>query len=319
MRTRFFALVVTTGLCGATAHASFELMLVAEQTAAGGRVVRIDPESRTNLGSFGLGKIAGTVRDIAVNRSLGRCYVLGNSLISEFNYNTGDFVQAYSVSSLFHSIDLSPTTGDVTVGGFGPSNVTPARRYSNGTFLTGVGTVFTTTTLVEYQGLQYLASSSSSSIPVIDSFAPNGTVATRAHTSTLAVGFTQSYRDMTGAAGKLWATYVDGNGDVRLRNFTISGSTLTFPADLSATFGTFGNRVSLATGHGDMIYLLNNETVNIVHAPTGTALSSFALPGITAGNARGMALIAAPEPGSLLALAGAGLAMQLGRRRRRRA
>jgi|GEM_PF-2037967 len=312
---RLIFCTVVGALCTSGSFASFELMLIADQTASGGRVVRVDPETRASLGSFGLGKIAGNIRDIAVDQSLGRCYVLGSSLVSEFNYNTGEFISAFTVGSFSQSISFAPSTGHLITSGHGTSNVDPIRRYKNGATVNSVSTGFSTSGVAELGGQQFVGVGNSSSAPTIVSVPSTSTTDIVAHTSTLPNGLVNSYRDLTVAGGKLWASYVDADSIVRLRSFSVTGGLLNTPTDSATLFGSFtSERISLATGHGDVIYLLRGSNLYTYHAPSNTYLGDFTVPGLTSGGGRGMALIVAPEPASCVALGLGALAVM--RRRR---
>lgn len=96
-----FTVLAACGMVGA--HASFDLMLVADNNTtsgggfAAGSVHRFDPVSGAYLGSFGY--FENTIVGMAADKESNRCYVATTKDIFAFDYNTGDLITNYSLGS----------------------------------------------------------------------------------------------------------------------------------------------------------------------------------------------------------------------------
>ena len=133
---RSFALTLAL-LSGSAAFASFDLMLLGDNTTAGSeRVIRYDPVNRVQLGSFGQGFLNAAVSDVAVDQSTNRAFVLQvNGGVRVFNYSTGAFIDGFTLpSSNYGAIGFDAASNRITFGHGGGSGVSPGRVYDASTF-----------------------------------------------------------------------------------------------------------------------------------------------------------------------------------------
>lgn len=134
-----FSCFVLFGSCAA-ACASFELVLALDNT---GRVHRFDGITGAYFGSFGNGSMTGPL-GMAIDRSNGRAYVgdVGN-VVQVWNYNTGNFINMFSVGSASVSSLWLDNSNNLLIG----TNSGIRRYTTSGTFLNAFGGV------VDYNGV----------------------------------------------------------------------------------------------------------------------------------------------------------------------
>jgi hypothetical protein len=309
--------VCLVGVVGAAANASFEMMLIGEVTASGSRVMRYDPESRINLGSFGLGRIPGDVRDVAVDKASNECFVLSTTgAVTRFNYNTGEYLGAILAGSFYTSINYSSSRNGILIGGNGSANVSPARFQDRNGVATGFSAGgFATSAPYEAGTVTVLGASNSGFAPYVAAGASPTFALTTAFTSTLPTGYTNSYFEFVHSGSRLLAAYTTPTGFVAATRFNMAGTTLTSIGDFGFNFGAPAARFSMAMGHGNLMYALNGETISAVDLTINTLMGSWTVSGPAAGTLRGMAIVIAPEPSSMLALSGLVLGVVARRRR----
>ncbi|MCE9558838.1 MAG: PEP-CTERM sorting domain-containing protein [Armatimonadetes bacterium] len=121
---RSLSLLVFSVAMAAQASASFDMMLIGNNSGGDFRVSRWDPVNRVSLGSFGSGILTGAVEDVAVNQATGVAYVISANRILTFNYNTGEYLGLGPSSAGLGAIQYNSTSGTVTLGnGYGTGNI----------------------------------------------------------------------------------------------------------------------------------------------------------------------------------------------------
>ncbi len=303
-------ILLLTLLSSATfsAYASFDMMLLGDNTTAGAqRVQRYDPINRINLGTFGQGFINSTIQDITVDQANNTAYVLESAgVIKAFNYNSGDYLGGFTVNVLFDSAGFDSNNGRLLIGsGFG-GNVTPGRVID----LSGV-------TLLSLGG--FASYGNPSKKPGENWYG----LWTRNAGSTAIVA--RQYSSTTGANlgssldGPLLATAIprnsifaqdgrflglsitSGNLDLYSADSTVSGFS-SAPTLLNNFGATTNANVDMVNGHGSLIYILNGTSLIGYDTSFNSTLGTNTLTFATAANIRGMAIVVAPEPGSMIAI-----------------
>lgn len=305
-------------IIGSVAFASFDLMLLGDNTTAGSqRIMRYDPVNKVVLGSFGTGFIDSDVRSIAVDQVGGRAFVQQiNGLTKVFNYNTGALLDAFSTpyGDIEYDAGLNRLTGANGQG----SGTSPARAY-DGTSL-GVVASFVdrwySTAALRRPGANWyasfgLTSDASTVIAVQNSLAggsPIGEVLGNAwvnFNAPRAAIFTSGNRlmgissDSVANTTSLWT--VDTNTSGFVGGVGVSGS-----------MGAYALNANIANGHGNLVYMLIGTNLVSYHSGLSSVMGTQSLS--FSSNIRGMAVVIAPEPGTMLALAG-GIAALLRRRK----
>lgn len=298
-------------VCAVPATASYELLLVADANRKS--VFRFDPVTGQSLGSFGNGRLAGAI-SIGVSATRGEAYVLETpGFVTVWDYSTGLFRRNMAVSSgvngqlaVMPNGDLMITDGFFTIRRYS-SNGAPLREYSDFTS----GTSFRSVTPVGDNIVVWnrIAGSSGSQFRILNSnfgVLRNLTAGSIRNASQFGSdGKWMAYAD--GSFGIAEALEFAGNGDLTDANFTFLDS------------GVFSTVTSTAIGHGRMTYFAGRNGAGTAGqiAVWNPVFSGFRG---TFGSGQlvdptSMAIVVAPEPGTLLALT-LGLAA-LARRRRR--
>lgn len=291
-------LVALTGF----AHASFELALLT--TVGSNAITRVDPENRVVLGSFGANRLLNP-RGIAARTTGSEAYILnsydnGSSRVTVMNYFTGATIREFGVTAgiSFGDIELLPN-GDILV-----INNTSINRYTS----TG-GFVQT-----------YIGPESILSVSYSENFNE-----VYAHTT----GFLRYFNADTGLisgtlsrpafrganANQAFGVSIGGDGQNlrRLDHFTLNTTSVNFIGMNSIN--------SIGYGHGNTVYAAGFGTAGQSTITTfDTNLNRLSDAWNIAGGGNGItgiAVVTAPEPGTMIAL-GAGLAVILRRKRNRK-
>jgi len=319
MQFRLSAFFVCASLFS-SAQATFDMMLLGDNTTAGNqRVVRYDPINRVVLGSFGQGFLNENIVDVAVDQATSRAFVLQqNGGVRVFNYNTGDYLNAFTVSSLYNTLSFEPGSQNLYFAEGNGSVATPARVYNTaGTILGGYTTSLATASVRHPSGSSFFAS-----------WGLNGTGITAVrHTSATGGTPTFSTAAYTFAVGNapLHGLFVDNfflglakiGTDLRIySNLTDPGNFVGGPVILYDLGAASGTAYDMANGHGTLVYVLDGNKISTVSmGPVITPLGSHTVSFATAANIKGMAMVVAPEPGTLIAL-GIGIGAMMRKRRK---
>ncbi|MCE9559204.1 MAG: PEP-CTERM sorting domain-containing protein [Armatimonadetes bacterium] len=305
MNTRILAISLT--LLAASAHASFELLLVADNgsnTFATRAVHRFDPVSGAYLGKFG--GFSGTIKSTYLDQSNNRFYVTTNLETSAWNYNTGDLIDTYTYATSATSavrpsgdrVAYFDVFTDIQIFSFpdivGGTALTPG--VAGAQFRSGMWT--SNTSLVAFDAAQSRmvnfttnAGATSATLGVVTASAGaaagSGQMCANAGTSQLI---------MAGGLGGNFRTYIPGD------------------TGLGTVFGVGGDVLSAASAHTGF-FLGSNQgaTGRIDYYSKNRQLVRQFGSGIVL-NPVSMQTVLAPEPGSMVVL-GLGLVALLKRRK----
>lgn len=319
-----FALIAALSLMG-IARASFDLMLVGDNTTAGAqRVVRYDPVNRIVLGSFGGGFINDNIVDIAVDSVSSTAFVLQeNGSLRQFNYNTGDFIKEFAVGSSSDSVEFLSDVGLLTFGGVVSSGTSPSRTYTVNGGIVGVYNGFASTPLYKSPLANWYANwGIDDGVTGINAKQYSLGQGTPLSTSATVSGWSPPGLRSPGAGfflgdGNFYAV-VSRNGVTEIwrqgaNAFGFVGTTST----INNVGATVNSWVDAVRGHGNLSYILNGSTLTSYQGTTNTILGTQTLTFATAPNIRGMAIVLAPEPAPIFAIV-LGLAAIASRRNRQR-
>lgn len=320
--SRMRAITLALGICCVgLASASFDLMLLGDNTTAGAqRVVRYDPVNRVVLGSFGTGFFNSNIQDIAVDMSANRAYVLDSlGYVRTFDYYTGEFLQMNYVTANYNQITFDSVSGRVLfssisgplglVGKAYTTTFSSAQNYSPNYGVYGNMARRTDGNYYAYWDLN----PSTTSFLVPRMFNVTTGVSSGVNSSSVGLGTIRG--SLIGNDGRFYGLHLN-SGNLNLYYCNTSFSGLVGGAGLMVGLGgtTFDNQ-DMVWGHGNVGYILDGNEISTYYGGmgiAGTQTLSFA----TGANIRGMALVIAPEPGQFVAL-GVGLCGLFLRRRKR--
>lgn len=301
---KFVALSLAVSFA-AIGHASFEMMLIADNT--NGVIHRYDPVNRVYLGSFGQGSLL-TVTSMALDQTNGRVFVKQGTFLTAFNYATGDAL--FSASGATGAIAYRENFGDLitsTVAGLTRATVT----------LTGIG----------------VSSVYTASAPTLAQITSNGSDVFVANP---AAGNIIKYSGSLTATTTVVSPFNGGmNGDTIAGMMTSQSGALSFAlsstdrryyvTNSAAVINLVGGASILTTttaitrGHGEYGYFLGATATGFGYQKffeNGANFASFtqvALPS-QIGSINAAVTVVAPEPGSMIAL-GLGVAALLRKRK----
>lgn len=312
-------LFVTSSL----AQASFEMLLMGDNTGNNFKVTRYDPVTRMSLGSFGLGIINHAVRDVAVDQSTNRAFVLSaGGRINAFNYNTGEWLGAGTNNSSGHnSIAYNSGSNTLTFGEGNGSGVSGGFQVLNANTLAPTGLGFPSTfvstaplqrpgttnyfmhTLASFGGFNPSTRVWDANGNLLDSqFGPN------------AWDGANGVRDSVFSGNFMYGLVTNGTGTLdTLVSSSVTNTTMSLPSVVES-FASSGTATrSIAVGHNGLLWVKVGTQLRSYHPVNGFSAANT-LPG-SMSDLTGMAIVVAPEPTSMFAL-GLG-ALTLLRRRRR--
>lgn len=301
-----------------SAQASFDLVLVADSGL--GVVHRYDGDSGVYLGSFGGGALV-NCKSIAVDQLTQRAYVGGannGAGVGIYNYHTGEFI-GYNSSQGTFVRDLAVTASGLVIGSSDDGSGTNLRRLNTVPFGSSVtnfsngGITFIHTATGEDSTGDLLALNNSNGIMV--RWNPANTTTPEA---TLQDG------DLVGGAGGAvrgteMIVMTQGGRMARLDTQTFTAATLgstptsALPAGVDAAFGHTNNAWGL--GSNNSVTRLQQYVRTI--GGTGSNYDAYGISRVLSQvqTPVGMAVVLAPEPGTMIAL-GVGVAALLRRRKR---
>lgn len=301
-------------------------MLLGDNTTSGSqRIQRYDPVNRVTLGTFGQGLFNQNIQSIAVDSRTTRAYVLDAvGIVRVFNYNTGDFLDAFTTNTTYRSINFDAVSGNLTFGGGFGVGVQSSTIFSTEgaplvNFANGGDTVYFapirrgTDSWFQYWGLN----------PGFQSvFAARRLDAT---SGAQLSGSVNGQAVSGGEAVRSSMFFSNGSlGYLRLSagNLILSGLQAGSNGYIGSTFelanlgASTNENVNMVRGHGEQVYILNGNSLIGYHSGIAVPLGSHTMNFATASNIRGMAIIVAPEPTSLAIISiGFGIAGLLRRRK----
>lgn len=308
-----FGLLLTLSAWGLSAHASFDLVLVADTVRDSIR--RFDGDSGAYLGEFGKGFFS-TPDQLVVRPSTGEVYVTDQSrqTVSVWNYSTGKFLREWQLSGGFSGgatgIALEPSGNLLT---FAEGQI--SRFSTSGTLLAS----FNPSTLGSLYSLTVDPSGN------IMAFDASGTYASYTSAFSLRTGPTVV------SAGIYGNGYFANSTTLMVPSYTLNGIqryTVSATGVLIAN-GLFGTTVldlplGVAPGHTTDFYaaarLATDGTKDSLHRfsrlSTTLAPQTLYTEASTGTRYRGMATVLAPEPGTMLAI-GSGVAALILRKRKK--
>lgn len=318
---RTFALLGLLGASFSIATASFDLMLLNQYDGVTGfsRIHRYDPVSGAYLGSFASGI---QVTRIAVNPTNSEVYAYddNNASIRAYNYNTGAFLRSYfsptGITDMVVSSDgtrILHTTGGTTIRGMDLST----GSVSN--LVTGTGTTGFYRLALHRNGTLYAAGDTIS----LSQFAPSGSNYVQTQVTTLvgvssASAGTQMAIQYPNVGSSLGYVAIGQGSGFGYNYFGNSGNLINVGGTQSA--GQISSMSVMLNSHAGF-YGLGVDAVNssqvrlnsydLVGVPIETKILPFQI-----GNPNAGAIVLAPEPGTMIALA-AGIGV-LARRRRKK-
>jgi len=301
-------------LCGLTqfavfAHATYDLILAVD--AANDRIDRIDGTTGASLGSFGTGFFTDPSAVVA-NPATGRAYVYDafREEISVFNYSTGVFLQSVSTvpyrtgAGPYGTLSLGKNNEVLFANYFGAGRRFSADLGLLGTYDLPSGQIGTSGASLAGDGFVYSSVYASRQILKYN-YAGGAHVA-----ASVAVPGGSILRDLDfqGVNGIV----VDNAGQV-YRIITGAVPSTSLIVDLSSTMTeVWGARF----GHGNLAYVSgirksdSKKIIRKLNFNNGSSYGDIEL----SGTIRGIEVIAAPEPGSMIAL-GLGTVALLRRRK----
>lgn len=321
MQKRFTSIVLVIVALTSAAHASFEMMLAGDEF---GRIHRYDPQNGVYLGNFGNFQI-GSVSSIVADSTTNTAFAYDGSTVHRMNYNTGAYLGGFnrngttsfdlmsngnllvSTANTFQILD--PISGAVIQSvSTGLAAVYKAIELSDGS-INVLGYNFGAT---DYQFfmLRYAsptASPSFESLGLISYSSPNS--------------IPNGYGEYLGTSTVSWSLQSDNFAPANLRRYDASGTSTLVNASLSGQFManssgmthtgslvTFGSRGTTGNYAHHLNYLVPGNN-NVWQTSSNAAFYS-------AGQIRSVAVVIAPEPGTMLALAGSSLVVFLRKRRK---
>jgi hypothetical protein len=290
-----------------SANASFEMMLIADNGSGlgQGHIKRFDPENGVYLGEFGRGQM-GEITGVALDQARGRLFVAETTgafaAINEFDYSTGAKVRVLYSAAPFKLRGMFIENGFL----YGFDNYSAYADMFRYNLNTGAANLVTSLIISNVRDATmsngFVKVAGSSGISSFSLLNPSGVVIETAG----------DYSAVTSGRWQNSSGVV--NGLIAART---TGSILQFGTQ--ATFTASGTKIAVAQSHNDVYTLYNassgvfnvgrNSNWNPYPNYTNTVVASGYLT-----NPVDMAIVVAPEPGSMIAL-GAGV-LALVRRRK---
>lgn len=306
------AFASTFGFC------SFELVLVADEVNH--CIHRYDGESGVYLGKFGANRLSNSLNAIAIDQARNRIYVADYIYLRAFNYNTGEYISSITAPtgnvlpgnlSVFTNGDLliSNGTSPLRLNFATGATVTTYNASAGGTF----GNVVAST--VDEQDNVFLADGmgdTGSNSCVIDRFNADGTYLSSSGTYIQAFSGSR-FQQMQARGGRI----IVGDSLTRVNILSYGAGAATFLNKVVVT--GMSSFAGTAMGHGDVRYVSGtdgsgNSKLYAMYE-NGFSQQTIPTPQIGVNNIKQIAVVVAPEPGSLIGLS---LSMVLIARRKKK-
>ncbi len=290
-----------------SANASFEMMLIADNGSGlgQGHIKRFDPENGVYLGEFGRG-FMGQITGMCLDQANGKIYVAETTgsyaAINEFDYSTGARTRVLYSASPYRIVGMFINNGELF--GFDP--------FPTNSLLFGYDLNTSASFYVQSVGISN----------VRDAAVVNGKVrvASAAGISSFALATPSALTvdvsgDFSAVSAGRWQSFSGTvNGTLSART---TGSIIQYGND--ATFTASGTKIAIGQSH-DAVYTLYNSSAgvfNVARNGSWNPYPNYSNTVVANGyltNPVDMAIVVAPEPGSMIAL-GAGV-LALVRRRK---
>lgn len=289
------------------ASASFEMMLIADNGSGAGQghIKRFDPENGVYLGEFGRG-FMGQITGVALDQANGKIYVAETTstyaAINEFDYSTGARTRV-----LFNPVPYKHVGMFIEGGNLYSFDPDPAAAFlSRFNLNTGAVTNLLTLNLANVRDAAFV----NGRVRV----AGSAGITSFALTS-LSLTSVDTAGDFSAvSAGRWQSTTGTVNGTLAART---TGSTINYGSEAAIT--AIGTKIAIAQSH-DAVYTLYSASpgvFNVARNANWYPYPSYASNVVANGylvNPVDMAIVVAPEPGSMLAL-GAGVLALLRKRK----
>jgi hypothetical protein len=290
-----------------SANASFEMMLIADNGSGlgQGHIKRFDPENGVYLGEFGRG-FMGTITGVALDQANGKIYVAETTgsyaAINEFDYSTGARTRVLYNSSPFKFVGMFINAGELYA--FDPTVGSASIFRFNLT--TGASTILGGVSVTNLRDAAFV----NGRVRVAGSAGVSSFLL-----SSLGSVTVDNAGDFSAVSEGRWLVSsgtVNGTLSARL-----IGSNIFYGSNVATT--ATGTKIAIGQSH-DAVYTLDNPSANVYNIarnsnwnPYPTVQTSVLANGYLT-NPVDMAIVVAPEPGSMIAL-GAGV-LALVRRRK---
>lgn len=273
---------------------------------------RFDGDTGVALGTFGSRDLLNPTA-ITVNAVLGHAYVYDQiqGKIFTYNYHTGEYVRELSAASEVYTLSVT-SNGDLleasdTGNAFRIDHLTGAllSTYVRPNTATGSSSIIQVANgniHVAHQGSNTISTYSLTGTLLGTSAPVSGSIASAS--SSAIFGTTGMLVDWT---GKRVVRYTSANTPIPITPFDVSGQ--------------FVQPRGLAMGHGSRLYVVGTnpgstlEQIVSYDASTGLARSTFGTSPSTSSLYSSIAIVNAPEPGSLVVLGAMSLAAVVRKRR----
>lgn len=298
-------------------YASFDMLLVGNNYLGNGESYHVssyDPVNRVDLGSFGSGVLTDAVLDVAVDQASNTAYVLTNTKIAMFDYNTGELKgAAESPSAGIRSIHFNRESNTVTFGPGDGGVLNGGPIYTQNLAATGVafGSAFQGHAPIQRSGSSnyfgFGATQSPGNNLQSAVWNPSGGLINSGVT-TIGFGGSNVFRDAAWSGTSLYGvSSVSGGPGTAIWLSSTTASTASTPVQqLTIHAGAIGIGASSArnivAGHGGGFWIKTGNVFSSYHPVLGAGptISLGAIGGVA--DLTGMAIVLAPEPVSLVVL-----------------
>ena len=310
------------GVLAQSAVASYDLMLVGENPVGGqAKIWRYDPVSRRALGSFGESFIQGQVVGMTMDPSRGHVYVSTSSnRFLKFDYNTGEYLAGIVGNAPYGSLAFDSRSGVIRVGQGGGNGFDGQPGI--------IGDTLTTTAAMQgiFIGAAAIRRSGSD---LWYAYGLDFGTPSRLARATFAAGGgggtidsygktwngVNAHRTSAFKGNTLFGAFLDGATMRVTRAETSAAGFSSATTNVYATASVSGS-LTLGGGHGDILYLQTGTQLQLLSSVDNSLIGTQTLPFGTNSTLAGMAVVIAPEPGTMIAF-GVGLAALVRRRRAR--
>ncbi len=312
MFNKSFSCSILALAAAASSYGSFEMLLAVDYT---NKIVRrFDGGTGAALGSFGANYMANPGA-ITINQSLGRAYVFDRQSrnIFSFNYNTGEYIQNWVTTCKYYTWLSTDISGYIIACGADAAGTSVMSRFSP------TGSLQATYNIPAGINVYSSAQTADGSVWVISGFGANPGIYRYASTGGNFTNF-YSVPGLTVQGGDARAVgnvvYFSSTSLSRITSFNSADPATITSVDISPKTTYL---LGIAGGHGSTLYLagadVSTGNASVFRYNTATQFNDPINTSVPSAQYASLAVVAAPEPGTWLALCG-GLALCGFRRRR---